>query len=66
MNRISNTVSKIAIRMFLIDMLKCIFVGLAFYFVLNYFIQNKWQSILGGTIGFVALGFYLNIWKNKK
>jgi hypothetical protein len=52
--------------MFLIDMLKCIFVGVASYFVLNYFIQNKWLSILGATIGFVALSFYLNIWKNKK
>lgn len=66
MNRISNTVSKIAIRMFLIDILKCIFVGLASYFVLNYFIQNKSLSILGATLGFAALGFYLNIWKNKK
>jgi len=66
MNRISNTVSKIAIRMFLIDMLKCIFVAVASYFVLEYFIQNKWLSILFATIGFIALSIYLNIWKNKK
>ena len=66
MNKISNSVSKIALRMFIIDILKCIFVGIASCFVLNYFIQNKWLSILGATFGFVALGFYLNIWKNKK
>lgn len=66
MNRISNTVSKIALRMFLIDMLKCIFVAVASYFVLEYFIQNKWLSILISAIGFVALSFYLKIWKNKK
>jgi len=52
--------------MFLIDMLKCIFVAVASYFVLEYFIQNKWLSILISAIGFVALSFYLKIWKNKK
>lgn len=66
MNRISNSVSKIALRMFFIDILKCIFVGIASYFVLEYFIQNKRLSSLVSAIGFIALGFYLNIWKNKK
>ncbi len=66
MNRISNSVSKIALRMFCIDILKCIFVGIASYFVLEYFIQNKRLSSLVSAIGFIALGFYLNIWKNKK
>lgn len=65
MNRISNSVSKIALRMFLIDMLKCVFVAVATYFVLEYFIQNKWLSILLAGIGFVTLSYYLNIWKNK-
>ena len=66
MNKLSKAVSNIAIRMFLIDFLKCFFVAFALYFLAQYLFRNPLVSLVFGAIAFLGMSIYLKLWQTKK
>lgn len=65
MNRLNNIVSKVSIRMLMIDILKCIFVAIALYFVTYYLVNKSGISLTFSIIGFFITSFILKAWKKK-
>ena len=66
MNKLNKIVSSIAIRLFLIDFLKCSFVAFAGYFFILFLFKNHIIACIAGTLLFATLGILLKLWKNKK
>ena len=65
MNGLNNIVSKVSLRMLLIDILKCFFVAIALYFVTYYFIGKSGISIVVSIVGFFISSVCLKTWKKK-
>lgn len=65
MNRLNNIVSKVSLRMLLIDILKCIFVAIALYFLTFYLVDKSGISFPISIIGFFISGIFLKTWKKK-
>lgn len=65
MNRLNNIVSKVSKRMLLIDILKCIFVAIALYFLTYYLVRKSEVSIAISLTAFFISGFWLKAWKKK-
>jgi hypothetical protein len=65
MNRLNNIVSKVSLRMLIIDILKCIFVAIALYYLTFYLVGKSGISLPISIIGFFITGFLLKAWKKK-
>jgi hypothetical protein len=65
MNRLNNIVSKVSLRMLMIDILKCIFVAIALNFLTFYLVGKSGISLTISIIGFFITGFLLKAWKKK-
>lgn len=65
MNRLNNIVSKVSLRMLLIDILKCIFVAIALYFLTFYLVGKSGISLDVSFIGFFISCIFLKAWKKK-
>lgn len=65
MNRLNNIVSKVSLRMLLIDILKCVFVATALYFLTFYLVGKFGIALSISIIGFFITGFLLKAWKKK-
>ncbi len=65
MNRLNNIVSKVSLRMLMIDILKCIFVAIALYFLTFYLVGKSGISLAVSFIGFFISCIFLKAWKKK-